>query len=327
MWTKIKSNPGLTALVLLSAILMTAAAWVDRSWTRALGGIVRPGFEEIMGRSIFEGEGLGINDLALLMLLSAIGVYCLACRRPANRRRAAWRPQAGFILVSGLVIGVYFVHSLKWIMGRARPELVIEKGLAFSHWFAFGPHFVTRGIYSGSFPSGHTAQMFLLMALAYVLAGDPGRSAGVRLAGWLWGAVALTASLAMGLARCMSLSHWLTDVLGSILGGWILMHLLYHHVLRVPDQHRFVVRHGQPPRLPAAWEIVLCTHWLIGILGLMGLALALRALLLQTGWGLLALLPAGLAALWFARRRSTEILYRVWQANEEAVLPRSTSRP
>ncbi len=309
-----KQHPGLTILIAVTLVIMTGATWVDKAWTLTLDKIKWPRIETIMGRSMFEGEGIGANDAVLLMLLGAILLYYLACRKPELKIWAAWRSQAGFILVSALVTGVYFVHSLKWIMGRARPDLVFNKGMAFSHWFSFGPHFITDGVYYGSFPSGHTSQMFILMSVAYVLAGDSRLPKPARMAGWFWGTGAVGASLVMGLTRCMTLSHWLTDILGSILVGWILMHLLYYHILRVPAQRRFILRHGSQPDLPDAWEIILCIHWLIGIAGLMMMVVGIRALLLQKGWWLLLLLFPGAFAAWFSWKKSTTLLCSVWQA-------------
>ena len=305
---------GLATLTAVTGAVMAAAAWVDREWTMAIGRVHWPWIEEIMGRSIFEGEGLGANDPVILLLLVAAVVYYMGWRASDTRKWASLRPQSGFVLVSALVTAVYFVHGCKWVMGRARPDLVIEKGMAYSHWFAFGPHFVTEGIFNGSFPSGHTAQMFILMTVAYALTGDPLLSGRIRWTGRLWAGVSVMVSLAMGLTRCMTLSHWLTDILGSVLIGWLIMHLLYFHILRVPEQRRFISDHGAVPDVPDVWEIIFCIHLLVGILGAAMAIIGTRSITIHKAPWLAVLIPAGIVCVWFAWKRASALLRTVWNA-------------
>ena len=303
---------GLTTLAVVTVITMSAAAWIDRSWTIAFGNMRWPWLEAVMGRSLFEGDLPGANDPVIALLLAATFVYYMGWRNPDPRKWAAWRPLSGFILVAALVTAVYFVHGCKWALGRARPDLIVGNSMPFSHWFTFGPHFITDGIFSGSFPSGHTSQMFILMTVAYVLAGDPLLSGRARQAGILWAAVSIILSLAMGLARCMTLSHWITDILGSILIGWIIMHLLYFHILRVPAQRRFMAGHRAMPEVPEAWEIILCIHLLIGVLGAVSTTIGIRSILLHKHPLLAIAAPAGAAGMWFAWHRASALLHGVW---------------
>jgi membrane-associated phospholipid phosphatase len=248
----------------------------------------------------------------MFLLLAAVAAYYAAWRRPGSGKIAMWRPQTGFVLASALVTGIYLVHGLKWIIGRARPDLVLQHKAAFSHWFAFGPLFVTDGVFYGSFPSGHTSQAFLLMAVAFVLAGDPLAGKPIRILGWLWGVLALVFSLAMGVARCMTLSHWLSDILGSIFLGGICMHLLYFKVLRVPDQRRYAGRHGRLPELPQAWELIFCLHVLLGTIGVMALVIGARALWIGKSPWLAAMVPTGGLLIWVAWQKSSTLLHHVW---------------
>ncbi|MDJ0780538.1 MAG: phosphatase PAP2 family protein [Desulfosarcinaceae bacterium] len=264
-----------------------------------------------MDRTLFEGEWMGGGDpVVLVLIIAAVGYYLTwkGVFRPALDR---WRPHLGFALTSALITAIQVVHSLKWVMGRARPKEVLERGLAFSHWFEFGPHYVTDGIYRGSFPSGHTAQVFLLMALAYVLAADPLRSHSVRRLGWIWGAFALLYTLIMGVGRCMSFSHWLSDVIGALFLSWVGMHFIYFHLLRVPEQVRFYRRWGQHPQTPLVWEMQLCA-WCLGLfIGAMGTLLGMRALLRDEGRLALGFLLLGLTLTWVGLRRSSLLLGRV----------------
>lgn len=309
----LKSNAGLAALVVATLLVMAGATVVDQSWTLALSRHSLPRLVAFMGDSVFEGESLGANDLVIFMLLGAVAAYYAAWRWPKSAKLVAWRPQTGFILASALTTSVYLVHSLKWIIGRARPDLVLGHKAVFSHWFAFGPYFVTDGIFYGSFPSGHTSQAFILMAGAFALAGDPLASRSVRALGWLWGLLALAFSLAMGAARCMTLSHWLSDVLGSIGLGAICMHLLFFKILRVQDQRRYAADHGRPPELPQGWEIILCLHALPGVIGGMALVIGMRSIWLGRSLWLMALVPSGALLVWLAWRKSTGLLHRVWR--------------
>jgi hypothetical protein len=140
------------------------------------------------------------------------------------------------------------------------------------------------------------------MSLAYVLAGDPRHSRRLQVTGWVWGLLVLSAALTMGLARAMSMRHWLSDSLWIILMAWITMHILYYFVLRVPNQARILER-GLEPGPDRFWELGLCLYLFLFILGLMGLALGYRALLIQDPpWLGLLILP-GLALGLLAWRR------------------------
>lgn len=310
----LKKNAGLVALIALSALVMAGAAWVDESWTLALSRHRLSWLISVMGDSVFEGESLGANDLVIFLLLATAVAYYAAWRWPQSGKIVAWRPQTGFILASALTTGVYLVHGLKWTLGRARPDLVLQHKAMFSHWFVFGPYFVTDGIFYGSFPSGHTSQAFLLMAGAFALAGDPTAGRTVRVLGWLWGLWALVFSLAMGAARCMTLSHWLSDVLGSICLGGIGMYLLYYKILRVTDQRRYAAHYGRPPELPQVWEIILCLYALPGTLGGMALIIGARSVWIGKSAWMAIMVPLGALLVWLAWRKSTALLHRVWRA-------------
>ncbi len=308
-----ETNIGFITLIASVLLVMAAATSVDKSWTLALSRHQLPWLVAFMGDSVFEGESLGANDLVVFLLLVTAAAYYAAWRWPQSGKISAWRPQTGFILAASLITAVYLVHGLKWVMGRARPDLVLEHQAVFSYWFVFGPYFVTDGIFYGSFPSGHTSQAFILMTGAFALAGDPVAGRPVRACGWLWGVSALAFSLAMGAARCMTLSHWLSDVLGSMGLGSICMYMLYYKVLRVPDQRRYAARHGRLPELPPVWEIIFCLYALLGTIGGMALVIGARSVWLGKSPWLAVMVPPGALLVWLAWRKSTELLHRVWR--------------
>lgn len=311
---RLNTTIGRNALLTLGAITLALVPWVDNAWTLWLRQHRWMRLDRFMDRTLFEGEWMGGGDPVVILLILATVGYYLAWKGFFRATMERWRPHFGFALTCALITAIQMVHSLKWIMGRARPKEVVQKGLAFTHWFEFGPHYITDGLYRGSFPSGHTAQVFILMALAYILAADPQLSKRTRRWGWLWGALALAYTLVMGVGRCMSFSHWLSDVIGALTLSWLGMHLIYFHLLRVPEQTSFYRRWGRHPQQPLVWEIQLCL-WCCGLfVGAMGLLLGLRAAIYAEFWLAAALAPLGLALGWASYRRLMALLATVRQS-------------
>jgi membrane-associated phospholipid phosphatase len=272
---------------------------VDYDWTLSLREHRIRSLDRFMGRTIFEGESLGGGDPVIVIILLAVGAYYLAWKYGPSSRFYAWRPQSGFILTSALICSVMMVHSLKWVMGRARPALVIKDKFPYSEWFVFGPHFLTEGTYRGSFPSGHTAQAFVLISIAYILAAAVTQPGKVRLAGWIWGGFSMSYVALMGMSRCMTLSHWFSDVLGALGMSWILMHAIYFWMLNIPEQTCYYNKYGKHPEGPLVWELRLCVHFLGLVLGGMVLMFGIRAVMLENHWTLYALILVGIVSLGF----------------------------
>jgi membrane-associated phospholipid phosphatase len=162
-------NLVLGVLVLAMIVIMAVLARYDYEWTIWLNQHRVEWLDEFMGRTLFEGEGFGGGDGAMLFLAAAFFLYFYAWLRPGSQRLERWRPYLGFILSTGFTCGFLMVHGLKLAQGRARPGLVFTKVLAYSEWYEFGRHFVTEGLYGGSLPSGHTAIVLSFLTLAYIL--------------------------------------------------------------------------------------------------------------------------------------------------------------
>jgi hypothetical protein len=140
------------------------------------------------------------------------------------------------------------------------------------------------------------------MGVAYAFFCDPVAGRRVRLAGAVLGLAALCFSLLMGLARCMSLSHWFSDVTGSICLGWMVMHGLYYSLLKVPDKRIYYQTHGAHLPMPRFWELRM-GGWLTALsLGLLVSFNGLRALWLGRALWLAWCLPVGLALVYAAVR-------------------------
>jgi membrane-associated phospholipid phosphatase len=101
----------------------------------------------------------------------------------------------GMAMSAAAIAGGVLVQCVKFIVGRARPEL----------WL--GPfHYVDAA--SSSFPSGHTVGAFAIAAV--LMAGSSSR--GLR-----W--VATLLAVAIGASRILAFRHWPSDVLASALIG------------------------------------------------------------------------------------------------------------
>jgi membrane-associated phospholipid phosphatase len=285
---------GLAALAAGTAAAMAAVTPVDYAWTLYLIEHRWNPAVVFLRRTVFEGDAVGGSDLPIFALLILFALYAQATSRRGLARMAAYRPWLGFILVATLAAGLGAVHTLKWIVGRARPyEVVAGSHLPFTPWYAPGPHFITEGVYRGSFPSGHTAAAFAFIALAYALAGDPLLSRRWRLAGWAAGAGALLFSAAMAVASAMARSHWLSDAVAVTGLVWMLVHALYFWGLRVPEQRRYWLAHGALPRPAGRWELRLCGLGFPVLLGIIAAGFGVRALTLQSPPYLAVLIPVG----------------------------------
>ena len=276
-----KAPFGFYTLVVGALAGMVFITGVDYRWTLFLGEHRWIRLSEFMGRTLFEGELPGGGDPVTILLLIILAVYFIAWLKSDASLLQTLRPQLGFVVTAALTAGIFMVHSTKWVIGRARPYLVLNEGLPFSQWYEFGPFFVTDGIFRGSFPSGHTAAAFLLMTLSYILSGDSSYRFRWRVIGWVWGCFTLSFSLTMGIGRCMTLSHWVSDVVGIIFLSWIILHALFFWIFRIPDQVRFYSTHGRFPDLPRFWELRLCWNFFFVFLGLMGIAIGIRSIQLQ----------------------------------------------
>ncbi len=287
-------------LALILILLCTAALTihhVDYDTTIYLKQNAWPVFEDFYSRTLFEGDLPGTGDISIIGMLVCLGLYLFSARK---ERLARWRAELGFGIFAGLISALCFVHTVKWVVGRARPKEVFKQQLAYSDWFITGPHFISEGIYRGSFPSGHTLAALLPLLLGYMLAGNRENSPKVRIVGVIVGILSLLNAGGMALARPMSLNHWISDGLLGMLIGWLLIHLCYFWVLKVPQQRQLLGAGKRSEGLPNYWELKL---------GLLSVAVSvcvicalfgLRALFLEVSLVWALLLPLGIVAGFFA---------------------------
>ena len=301
-------------LVLLFIIFAAVLPGIDRTLTMRLNQHAIPVFTKFMGRTLFQGGLPGGGDLIIFSMLAVIVGYFLGSFAKGPIWLQRWLPSLGFALFGGITTAVCLVHGIKWFVGRARPSEVVSKGLAYSDWYHFGPHYINQGIYRGSFPSGHTLAAFLIMLGAYILAGDRSYSLKLRAGGWGIGLLALIYAGGMSVARAMSLSHWLSDGVLGILLGWMVMHACYYWVLRVPQQNRHPEIRAQLPKL---FEFRLGLLALLCTFGLTCTLLGLRGIFVVGLHPLLLLLPIGLVVCFWSARKGLQ-LYRFFLRQLEA---------
>jgi len=298
------SYPLFLTIIAATTISAFTLPHLDIELTRDISKISLPVFEDFFGRTLFQGSLPGAGDIIVFSMVLTLALYLKSNFKSEHMFWWRWRPSLGFAVFSALVTAVCFVHATKWAIGRARPKEVIKHHLAYSDWFEFGPHYISEGVYRGSFPSGHTIAAFLIMILAYVLAGDSRHSRRTRLIGYAMGVVACLYSGSMAVARSMALSHWLSDGVLGMLVAWALIHICYYWILRVPEQNlgRLTATADNEDDLPRLWELRLGLFALGSSMGIMCLVLGCRALVLpHRGWFLLLAPLGAVLAIYFLR--------------------------
>ena len=317
----LKDSPerqSLVAILCAGIAVLAVLTPYDYHWTLYLSTHTIHGFAEFMNRSVFERSRLpGAGDLVYPPLIFALLLYIPSWLWKFNHRLAggrfhtflvSFRPLLGFTLMSAFSCALLFVHTTKQIVGRARPNEVFEGKLPFSQWYQSGPHFFTHGSFTGSFPSGHTATAAIAIIFAYVLlASLAGRR---RWIGWTGLALSVLFTAVMGIARMMSASHWLTDVLFTLFSEWALIHIIFFRVLKIPEQQEYFRRHGRPQARPLFFELRIGLLLLLLCPGVWAFCTGLRSYSFE-GWSwLLALTPVGLVwALFFLRRIRLALLF------------------
>ncbi|MDS7598037.1 phosphatase PAP2 family protein [Agrobacterium tumefaciens] len=134
-----------------------------------------------------------------LAILAYIGARMLQARTYSGRLRTALRLLAYFFLT--IVTASILVHALKFLIGRARPELFLELGA-----YSLTP-FTGDNLYE-SFPSGHSTAAGAFFGIFAML-----------MPRFRWAFLLL--ALVIGISRVIVGAHYPSDVAaGLLLGLW-----------------------------------------------------------------------------------------------------------
>lgn len=106
---------------------------------------------------------------------------------------------------------VAFVRITKVLIGRARPDIYIKKGIYGFHGFEWNHHF-------HSFPSGHTLMIFTL-------------ATSLSLAFPRWKTPLFSLATLLALSRVLLTKHYLSDVMGTAAIG-IILATIVHLIIR-----------------------------------------------------------------------------------------------
>ena len=195
--------------VLSALLLLTAVSWLLNLDLLISGSVTGTEHSWPLGSQcpwnvLYNWASLPAYILAgIALLVLGVGFFV--------RRLAIFRRKAVFILLllalgPGLVVNVLFKDQL----GRARPREVVEFGGSHQYTPIWKPGSTGK---NSSFPSGHAAIAFFLMAPWFILRDEKQDLAtGFLVAGLLFGMLVSTARVLQG-------GHFITDVFWS--GGFI----------------------------------------------------------------------------------------------------------
>lgn len=195
--------------VLASGPLRELDKALDFQWIRWYAPALRPFFQEVLDR--IAGQAV------VLPVLAAVGI-------PLAWRRRTWRP-----IVAGFAAEVGFLGIIGLMkIGFARPAPQINN-----------PDFFEGGIFSEgwhgmSYPSGHAAEAVIFYGLAvYFVAKYSGASR--RLVTVLGFAAALITLNAVFTSFVLGW-HWVTDLVGGVVAGGVVLRLILLGMEALPDR-------------------------------------------------------------------------------------------
>lgn len=128
----------------------------------------------------------------------------------ARFRKSLWTLPLFETLISQC-LSVAFVRVAKVVIGRARPDIYLKKGVYGFHGFEWNHHF-------HSFPSGHTLMIFTL-------------ATSLSLAFPRWGTPLFSLATILAISRVFLAKHYLSDVMGTAAIG-IVIATIVHLIIR-----------------------------------------------------------------------------------------------
>ena len=142
---------------------------------------------------------------------------------------------ASILVIPSLVFGL-FIQLVKSLVNAPRPAGIGDINI----------NFLEPVFQSNSFPSGHTASIFIvcLIWLKVALTNTKGYP--------MHYFVIVLCALVISLTRVVVGAHWLSDVLASILFAWLFTELFLKHFLKI-NKSKIAVY--------SSWGIILCAWY------------------------------------------------------------------
>ena len=142
---------------------------------------------------------------------------------------------ASILVIPSLVFGL-FIQLVKNLVNAPRPAGVRDINI----------NFLDPVFQSNSFPSGHTASIFIVCLIWLKVALTNTRGHQIHYF------VIVLCALVVSLTRVIVGAHWLSDVLASILFAWLFTELFLKHFLKI-NKSKIAVY--------SSWGIILCAWY------------------------------------------------------------------
>ena len=142
---------------------------------------------------------------------------------------------ASILVIPSLVFGL-FIQLVKNLVNAPRPSGVGDINI----------NFLEPVFQSNSFPSGHTASIFIVCLIWLKVALTKTRGYQIHYF------VIVLCALVVSLTRVIVGAHWLSDVLASILFAWLFTELFLKHFLTI-NKSKIAVY--------SSWGIILCAWY------------------------------------------------------------------
>lgn len=217
-------------LIAVLFLLLILVAPFDYQWTKDLAMLPSGDLVYFFHQSIFEKGVIGYTDFGIFFYIGTLTLYIYYHLKGRHLYPDSSK-KLGFILASGLIIGLIVVHGLKISWGRARPYLVFSEKYDYSPWYLPGNLDLTTFTHSGSFPSGHTATTLWMISVWFLIEYRKNRSKNIDLFSMLWLILAILQTTATGITRSIIADHWVSDCLASLVFGFLTIGICFRFLV------------------------------------------------------------------------------------------------
>ena len=215
-------------ILAFGSVCFIAVGFLDAQWTPAFWGNPSPAFTDVMSRSFYEGALPGISDLGVTAPILAFLLWAWRKYREHVASDEPIQMRLKFLFLAGLFASLTTVHTLKWLVSRARPKVFLTEvlptlNLNLSTLYLPGFMGLTgpRGLSWNSFPSGHAGTCAVLLSFSYIYWHTHRQTA------VLWAVCVTLLTILMAIARSMAGMHWLSDSVASFFLVWTVIDVVW----------------------------------------------------------------------------------------------------